>query len=230
MRIRCGGCELLRVPPSAPTWTRSLSHQTALSRLFRRSVITVAMLTTGCGAVAIGQFRDRLYTLAAPLLSVPGAPVKACYNIPLSLPAPFCAGLLVRGVDVHGVPGILSAGQPPTISTPIVRLTGTWDGEALNVTTQPGRANIGTEPVRAPRVQAVPSLPSQAEAIRTMDRLSQDYQELRSRHTPVVFYGFPDDDGSGLIRLVVPIADADTVRYLEARYVYVNIYGWLRPV
>jgi len=34
----------------------------------------------------------------------------------------------------------------------------------------------------------------------------------------------------GVVKVVVPVADATTVDYFEKRYIYVDVYGWLQPV
>jgi hypothetical protein len=76
----------------------------------------------------------QLWTGTAALLQTQGQPLTLCGGATLSsLPPAGCGGALVRGLDPMTIEGAkqYSGG---TITTPSVRLVGTWDGEALTVT------------------------------------------------------------------------------------------------
>lgn len=78
--------------------------------------------------------QQQQWTGTATLLQTPGGDLTLCGGMILtSLPPAGCGGAAVRGLDPMTVAG---AERYPngTITTPSVRLVGTWDGSALTVT------------------------------------------------------------------------------------------------
>lgn len=75
-----------------------------------------------------------LWTGTATLLDTPDAELTLCGGMLLtSLPPAGCGGAVVRNFDPMTVPGAYKH-EGGTITTPSVRLVGTWDGRALTVT------------------------------------------------------------------------------------------------
>jgi hypothetical protein len=116
---------------------------------------------------------ERLWTGTATLLQTPGGDLTLCGGGILdSLPPAGCGGAKVLGLDPMTVEG---AERFPngTITTPSVKLTGTWDGKALTVTRpveQPApRSPEQDEPVEIPG----PSCP-EPEGGWPFDRFSQE--------------------------------------------------------
>jgi hypothetical protein len=80
---------------------------------------------------------ERLWTGTATLLQTPDGSLTLCGgSILLSLPPAGCGGAPVRGLDPMTVPGAHRY-ENGTITTPSVRLVGTWDGDALTPTEPP---------------------------------------------------------------------------------------------
>src|SRR3954451_8694459 len=80
---------------------------------------------------------ERLWTGTATLLQTPNGKLTLCGGSILdSLPPAGCGGALVKDLDPMTVPG---AKRYPggTITTPSVRLVGSWDGTALTPTREP---------------------------------------------------------------------------------------------
>lgn len=83
------------------------------------------------------QARPETWTGTAALLQTPDGTLTLCGGVTLrSLPPAGCGGARVRGLDPMSVPG---AERYPTgtVTTPSVRIVGTWDGTALTPTEPP---------------------------------------------------------------------------------------------
>jgi hypothetical protein len=141
-----------------------------------------------------------LWTGTATLLKTPGGDLTLCGGVVLtSLPPAGCGGPKVRNLDPMTVSG---AERFPngTITTPSVRLVGTWDGDALTVTEPP----VPAQPTsRAPETIPGPSCPEPAGGW-PFDRVSQEgwsrVQEYAARQPDA---GVPRVDSSQRI-LTVP--------------------------
>ncbi|MBK5307869.1 MAG: hypothetical protein JJD92_14385 [Frankiaceae bacterium] len=83
------------------------------------------------------QDEAQLWTGTATLLQTPDGQLTLCGGAVLtSLPPAGCGGAAVRGLDPMTVEGAKRY-QNGSITTPSVRLVGTWDGQALTVTQPP---------------------------------------------------------------------------------------------
>ena len=180
------------------------------------------LLTIGCGTVVLAHPAHR-YTITTGLLSLKGGPVMACHLIMLSLPPAGCSGVVVKGVDIRGLPGA-HAFSNGTVETLTMRLVGRWDGQALTLTEPPVPAK--PTPVAPTPVQASPA-PITPELVEAQRRLNDDGVNLRSRGIHVREDGF---DATGLyVRLAV--ADRAAVDYLRTRYTAaMRVEGWLQPL
>lgn len=86
------------------------------------------------------QPQQQLWTGTATLLQTPDGALTLCGGAVLdSLPPAGCGGAAVRGLDPMTVDGA-ERYDNGTVTTPSVRLVGTWDGTALTVTRPPERA------------------------------------------------------------------------------------------
>jgi hypothetical protein len=93
-----------------------------------------------------GSPSQELWTGTAPLLQTPNGALTLCGGVTLtSLPPAGCGGAKVRNLDPMTVPGSERFANG-TVTTPSVRLVGTWDGDALTVTEPPVAAQPTPEP------------------------------------------------------------------------------------
>jgi len=174
------------------------------------------------GATAVDDSRvgriDRYTKTTALMQGSPfNQPLTACRMVLLSDPPAGCGGVEVRGVaDPMRLPGArrLSNG---VIQTDTVRLVGTWDGYALNLTEPPLRA---TPPLASRRPVAAPATP---QALAAQQRLVADMRELR-RQGVLVMQCAPNGDA---VSALVPVADDRTVATLTQRYGPVLVSAWL---
>src|SRR5215470_8688822 len=150
---------------TAPAWLR-------LSLL-----IGSGLLTIGCGTVVLAHPAHR-YTITTSLLSLKGGPVMACYMIMLSLPPAGCSGVVVKGVDIRGLPGA-HAFANGTVETLTMRLVGNWDRQALTLAKPPVPAKPAP-PASSTPVQATPA-PITPDLLDAQRRLNADAERLRSR-------------------------------------------------
>src|SRR5260370_945704 len=72
------------------------------------------------------------YTVVGTLLSVRGETAKVCAAVIFTLPPTWCGGVTIYGVDIRTAPGahVFSNG---TVDTGLVRVVGSWDGQALTL-------------------------------------------------------------------------------------------------
>jgi len=178
------------------------------------------LLVAGCagGASRIGSL-DRYTTTTSLMQGGPWKqPLTACRIIPASLPPQGCGGVEVRGVaDPMRLPGAMRLSNG-LLETDTVRLVGTWDGHALNLTEPPRRA---TPPHPSPRPIAAPATPR---ALAALQRLVADQPELR-RQGILVMECAPDGDA---VYVLVPVTDNRTVATLTRRYGPVLVSAWLQ--
>lgn len=106
------------------------------------AVVTASVQLTGAArpaerATAVRETApvgEQLWTGTARLLQTPDGSLTLCGGVMLtSLPPAGCGGARVRGLDPMTVVGAERFANG-TITTPSVRLVGTWDGEALTPT------------------------------------------------------------------------------------------------
>lgn len=168
------------------------------------------------------------YAVVAPLWSPHGGPVYACYAMPAVYPPSTCSGVVLKGIDLRQSPE--SRRLPSGLWTPIMRVEGTWDGHVLILTRPPqtveSQTTTTTEPVS--RAHRPPPPVSEQELLDVHKRIRDDWKALADRGMPVFTSGVIPT--RGVVKVVVPVADATTVDYFEKRYIYVDVYGWLQPV
>src|SRR6266849_9960863 len=161
------------------------------------------------------------YTVVGTLLSVRGETAKVCAAVIFALPPTWCGGVTIYGVDIRTAPGahVFSSG---TVDTGLVRVVGTWDGQALTL--------VG--PLRSAGAREMRPWPTCAAGAKnsllpdsTAQRINDDTPFLRSRGIEVLSI-IPCNDG---ILVVVPVADSKTVSYLTTRYGQLHVAGWLQP-
>jgi hypothetical protein len=161
------------------------------------------------------------YTVIGTLLSVRGETAQVCAAVIFTLPPTCGSGVTICGVDIRTAPGahVFSNG---TVDTGLVRVVGTWDGQALTLVgvLRPAGANeMPPWPACAAGAKN-PFLPDS-----TAQRINDDTPSLRSRGIEVLSIT-PCNDG---ILVVVPVADSKTVAYLTTRYGQLHVAGWLQP-
>jgi hypothetical protein len=161
------------------------------------------------------------YTVIGTLLSVRGETAQVCAVETYSLPPTCGGGVTIYGVEVRTAPGarVFSNG---TVDTGLVRVVGTWDGQALTL--------VGA--LRPAGANEMPPWPACAAGAKnsflpdsTAQRINDDTPSLRSRGIEVLSIT-PCNDG---ILVVVPVADSKTVSYLTDAYGQLQVVGWLQP-
>ncbi|MDQ6883549.1 MAG: hypothetical protein M3077_04815 [Candidatus Dormibacteraeota bacterium] len=173
----------------------------------------------GAGSGGAGSLR---YEVTAPLRSVGGGPVYACYSYDL-MPADPCGGVLLKGVDMRTIPTVQGYAENATLETGPVRLVGRWENGALILTEPPGPATNET-PFPDPCKQDVGFVP-QADMLALQDRVIRD-SAFQSGQIQMI-RTLPCE---GKVGILVVVADAGTVAYLTRRYPAVVVAGWLQPV
>ncbi len=181
-------------------------------------------LLAGCGAgthTATTHLPDRAggpaqatYVVSAPVLEMRGIQ-KACDAILSSAPPTGCSGVKVTGYAFAHLPGVVRYGSVGW-QTPMLRLTGRWNGHAL-VVSRVAETTAG---------QSAPGAPSRC---LVAPRGRGEALVRRMAH----------DDAAG-IRLMafgpcgrtawalVPVANPQTVHAIRQRYGDVIISAWLR--
>ncbi len=181
--------------------------------------MVLAALTFACGSSPTQVPNE--YTVVGTLLSVRGETAKVCAAEIFTLPPTCGGGVTILGVDIRTAPGahVFDNG---TVDTGLVRVVGTWDGQALTL--------VG--PLRPAGASEVPPWPTCASSAKnsflpdsTAQRMNDDTPSLRSRGIEVLSIT-PCNDG---ILVVVPVADSKTVSYLTGKYGQLQIVAWLQP-
>ncbi len=181
--------------------------------------ISLAAFMFACGSSPTQVPNE--YTVIGTLLSVRGETAQVCSVEIFTLPPTCGGGVTIYGVDIRTAPGahVFSNG---TVDTGLVRVVGTWDGQALTL--------VG--PLRSAGASEMRPWPTCAAGAKnsllpdsTAQRINDDTPFLRSRGIEVLSI-FPCNDG---ILVVVPVADSKTVSYLTTRYGQLHVAGWLQP-
>jgi photosystem II stability/assembly factor-like uncharacterized protein len=144
--------------------------------------------------------------------------------MPLPEPPIGCGGVEVANVDVASVPGVVTY-RNGTVGTPIVKLTGAWDGHVVRLTEQPRPATPG-ESTEAKLVPQAPPIVSKESPQQVVEHLKQDTSDLQKRGIIVFAFGAAADG----VDMTVAVADDKTVQYLYDHYGRVYIKGWLQPL
>ncbi len=174
----------------------------------------------GAGAGGPGSTR---YELVAPLQSVDGRSVYACFSSDLMFPRDVCGGIRVRGVDMRQIPTVQGYTYSAALETPPVRLVGRWEEGALTLT-EPPQPTSGGAPLPDLCSQPVGFQPS-SEVMALQDRVVGD--SAFANHDMVFLESMPCE---GRVGLLVAVADPETVSYLQSRYPGVVVTGWLQPI
>jgi hypothetical protein len=189
------------------------------------AVLFMTMLGA-CGQTAQLKNPPALYTVTAMVMQKPGDPPRACSFLPLPEPPIGCGGPAVRGVDLLTMPGITRY-RNGVMDAGILRLVGTWDGQALSLTRSPETATVhDATPVPllpCPTTTAQPEpgvVPPQVKQVRDDEAL------LKSHGIQVLEFGAC---GDSLVMTVV-VADSATVDFLIKRYPGIQVAGWLKRV
>ncbi len=192
-----------------------------MRRLWSMPLIVVL---AGCGAgshPATTQLPDRAgpvratYVVSAPVLEMHGTQT-ACDAILTSYPPAGCSGVPVRGYDFAHIPGVVRYGGMGW-QTPVLRLTGRWDGHAL-VVSRVAATTTGQAPPDAPDAcRAGPHPRGEALARRIAHDAAPGMR--------LIAFG----PCGRTAWVLVPVADRSTVRAIRLRYGKgVIVDGWLR--
>jgi hypothetical protein len=189
----------------------------------RRSLpwLLVVTLLFGVGCGSQGGLNAGTYFVSAPVVAVVGGAAKACAGVPLSFSPGDCGGVELDGIDIRSIKGT-TVYRNGTVETPVLRLTGNWDGRRLILTRPPvviGDSSVTHLPDCAnPASERSPAL-SQIQAA-----IQQDREVLAARGILVL----KTAPCIGNLLVVVPVADSVTVDYLQARYSPISVSSWLQ--
>jgi hypothetical protein len=190
-------------------------------RLLRTTPL-VALLA-GCGAgthTAATRLPDRAgpvratYVVSAPVLEMRGTQ-RACDAILSSAPPTGCSGVTVTGWDFAHLAGVVRYGSVGW-QTPVLRLTGRWNGHALVVS-------------RVTETKVAPPAPGAPGRCLVRPRPRGEALARRMAH----------DNAAGIQLMafgpcgrrawaLVPVANRSSVRTIRQRYGDVIVSGWLR--
>jgi hypothetical protein len=161
------------------------------------------------------------YEVTTLLMSEQGGPVYGCFFILQSLPPQCGGGIRVNGADIQQTPGVIRY-ENGTLLTPMMHLAGRWGEHALTLT-EPPRPATSEYSMADPCTQQPGTTAVGGER---QLQVGNDEATLLAQGidvTETITCG--DTLGIGVV-----LADAATVRYLQARYGKVSVTGWLRPV
>lgn len=174
----------------------------------------------GAGAGGPGSVR---YELVAPLQSVDGKSVYACFSYDLMFPRDVCGGIRVRGVDIRQIPTVQGYAGAAAMETPPVRLVGRWEEGALTLTEPPQpTSNRASQPDLCS--QPVGFQPA-SDVLALQDRVVRD--PAFANHEILFLESMPCERG---LELLVAVASPETVSYLQSRYPGVVVKEWLQPI
>jgi hypothetical protein len=167
--------------------------------------------------VVVGAAAQPVYSVLAPLLRTrPTGPTLACSVELTSLPPAGCSGVPVTGVDISRLPG--AHRLRGVWETGPLRLIGTWNGRALQVT-QPAVVSHTQPPARPPLSCRVPST---SLASMLANRIAAHHRGLDVLATSPC---------GSVAWVLVAVRDARTVAAIHARYGRrIVVSGLLRPV
>jgi hypothetical protein len=163
------------------------------------------------------------YEFEDVLMSEKGGPVYACNLILQSLPPQCGGGIRVNGADIEHILGVTRY-ENGTLLTPLVHLVGHWSARTLTLT-EPPRPVTSATPRADPCTQAPGTSAAGGIPPRQLQVLN-DQATLTAEGIDVMETVTCGDT----LGLTVVVADAATIRYLEARYGKVSVTGWLRPL
>jgi hypothetical protein len=163
----------------------------------------------------VGDRRSGRVVVVAPVLRLRGAAPVACHAILTSLPPAGCAGVRVAGCDFRAVPGLVRYGGGRW-QTPLLRITGVWDGRELHVD---GISRVRSGPLEPP-------LPGRCRARATPQALA-----LVRRVAAGPFATIAMGPCGRTAWMLVPFADRGTVSAIHRRYGPTAVVtGWLAPL
>lgn len=196
---------------------------TAALKFFMSLACLVSMIY-GCGSTSRTPQPADQYELRAPLLALKGRAVQACAGAPLSALPTDCEGVEVSGVDAGSVAGAIHYANG-AIETPVVRLVGSWDGRRLVVEAPPQVVSRSdSSPLPDCSQPLADGQPTQA-VLQTQTALQRDRRALLDRGITILKTG-PCGE---FLNVVVPVADGETVGYLQGHYPGTRVSGWLTP-
>ena len=197
-----------------------------------KRVVTIALMLVVCACAALPRVppRDTLSVYAA-VESYPDGRASACLSVLASLPAQCGEGVKLTNVRRSELPFREPAATDGAYFTGPLRLTGTWTGSALALTTRPVPASTGSRPVRVWTASHLPAIPQMeggrvtAAGIRDQQDLMAGEPDLATHGIVLMANGF---EAVGLEALVV-VGNRATIDLLRSRYKIQAIDAWLRP-
>ena len=220
-------------------WADPLIRE-ARRRMWRRRLLAALVGVFAAAGVAVGSYalvaRAGGGSVTAPRIAFPRASARyrvvasvlrisgkgrhlneACLFVLDSRPPAGCGGVAVTGVDFGQIRG-LTRGETREWQTPVLRLTGRWDGKVFSViSASPAKLSEQTIPTEpnclahraGPRVR-----PSQA----AITKASEQVSLLQSGPCGRSYY------------FLAAVADHRTVSYLHRRFgSSILVAGWLTP-
>ena len=186
--------------------------------------VLILLLDVACGAVAVPTTPEPLYTVTSTVMQAPGSAPRACFAMPLPEPPIGCGGPDVRGLDMVSAPGATRY-RNGVRATGVLRLVGTWDGQALALTRRPDAAQMSDQtqmPICAQETGTSSAEPPPP----LMQKVMDDEALLKSHGILLLEFG----PCKGTVFLGIAVADSKSVDFLTSRYGHVEIAGWLQPL
>jgi hypothetical protein len=187
-------------------------------------LVAAGLGVLGAGSAGRPAAVDEItYEVTTLLMSEKDGPVYGCNLILQSLPPQCGGGIRVNGADIQHIPGVTRY-ENGTLQTSMMYLVGHWAGHALTLT-EPPRPATSAPSLPDPCTQQ-PGTSSAGGVPPRQLQVGNDEATLKAQGIDVMeTITCGDTLGIGVV-----LADAATVRYLQARYGKVSVTGWLRPV
>jgi hypothetical protein len=197
-----------------------------VARHVRWAALALFVAGVSCGASAGNPTTSaELYTVTTTVMQKPGEAPHACNGVPLPYPPIGCGGPDVLGLDLATMRGATRYVNGVR-ETGMLRLVGTWNGRALVLTQPPTTASLTSGTVTHTCDQPYGFTSEGTPPM--MQRLLSDTRLLADRGIQLLQFG-PCSESTYFV--VVPVADADTVNYMAARYgPTLKVYGWFEPI
>jgi hypothetical protein len=176
-------------------------------------------------AIASPPAGSQKYVVTATVLQVPGQLPRACFAMPASYPPIGCSGVAIRGLDMSSVRGLLRYSNGVSATPGLVRLVGTWDGDALTLT-QPASYAPPSAASEIPGCALVPGQSTDDLIPPVIQRVMDDRVFLESNGIVVLEF-YPC---KGTVFLGIAVADQRSIDFLTNRYGHVEVGGWLQPL
>ncbi len=195
----------------------------------RRVLVCFVLLAVLIGATCAGPLVAQpgpptLYTVTATVMQTPGQAPHACFAMPLPYPPIGCGGPDLRAFGLLTMGGITRY-RNGVLATGMLRLVGTWDGQALTLT-RPPESRTASEATRMPGCAQEPGQAASDPIPPVMKQVMADDALLRSHRIQLLeFYPCKNTVFLGLA-----VADSRSVAFLTNRYGHVEVAGWLQPV